>query len=125
MSDEGCTVELENVRNVLSAIADKWTLIVLEELGERTLRFGELQRAAGRVSQKVLTQTLRDMERDGFVTRTVHPEVPPRVEYTLTPMGHDLSYAICGIWKWTSGNYGRVLQARAAFDAARTQRVTA
>lgn len=120
-----CTVDVESVRSVLDAIADRWTLVVIEELGDRTLRFSELQRAVGRVSQKVLTQTLRGMERDGFVSRTVHPEVPPRVEYALTPMGRDLAAAICGIWRWTDANYARVLAARAVFDAGHARRTSA
>jgi DNA-binding HxlR family transcriptional regulator len=113
-----CTAETETVRDVLDSIADKWTLVVLEELEERTMRFAELQRAVGGISQKVLTQTLRQMERNGFVAREVFPEVPPRVEYTLTPMGRDLNAAICGVWQWTGANYSRVLAARAGFDGA-------
>lgn len=112
-----CSVETETVRDVLDSIADKWTLVVLDELEERTMRFSELQRAVGGVSQKVLTQTLREMERNGFVQRAVYPEVPPRVEYTLTPMGRELGEAICGVWRWTGANYGKVVAARAAFDA--------
>ncbi len=111
-----CSVETETVRDVLDCIADKWTLVVLDELAEGTMRFAELQRAVGGISQKVLTQTLRDMERNGFVERTVYPEVPPRVEYTLTPMGEQLGESICGVWKWTSENYARVLIARSSFD---------
>lgn len=112
-----CSVETETVRDVLDCIADKWTLVVLEELADRTLRFSELQRAVGGISQKVLTQTVRDMERNGFVRRVVYPEVPPRVEYALTPMGLHLGEAICGLWKWTGANYAKVVAARAAFDA--------
>ncbi len=112
-----CSVETESVRDVLESIADKWTLIVLDELESGTKRFSVLQRSVGGISQKVLTQTLREMERNGFVVRTVHPEVPPRVEYTLTPMGRDLGEAICGVWKWTAANHARVVAARGAFDA--------
>jgi DNA-binding HxlR family transcriptional regulator len=101
---------------VLECVADKWTLVVLDELETRTMRFSELQRAIGGISQKVLTQTLRDMERNGFVRRMVYPEVPPRVEYALTPMGEQLCEAMCSLWKWTGANYGRVVAARAAFD---------
>lgn len=111
-----CSVETQSVRDVLSCIADKWTLVVIDELEEHTMRFAELQRAVGGISQKVLTQTLREMERNGFVTRTVYPEVPPRVEYTLTTMGRQLGEAICSLWQWTGVNYGRVVAAREAFD---------
>ncbi|MCE2900963.1 MAG: helix-turn-helix transcriptional regulator [Gemmatimonadetes bacterium] len=111
-----CSVETETVRDILGSIADKWTLLVLDELDERTLRFTALQRALGGISQKMLTQTLREMERNGFVERTVYPTVPPRVEYTLTPMGRDLGEAICGVWGWTSDNYARVVDARRVFD---------
>jgi DNA-binding HxlR family transcriptional regulator len=114
---ERCHAETEMVRDVLESIADKWTLLVLEALDRRTLRFTELQRALGGISQKMLTQTLREMERNGFVARTVYPTVPPRVEYALTAMGIDLSAAICGVWRWTGANFGRVVEARTAFDA--------
>lgn len=117
-----CPAETQTVRDVLECIADKWTLVVLDELETRTLRFAELQRAVGGISQKVLTQTLRDMERNGFVQRTVYPEVPPRVEYTLTPMGAQLGAAICDLWMWTGKNYAKVLAARETFDAASPRR---
>jgi DNA-binding HxlR family transcriptional regulator len=117
-----CTVETANVRDVLDAVADKWTLVVLDELEERTMRFSELQRAVGGISQKVLTQTLRDMERNGFVTRVVHPEVPPRVEYALTPMGLALGEAMCALWKWTGANYAKVLAMRERFDGEKAAR---
>lgn len=112
-----CGVETETVRDVLESVADKWTLLVLDELDDQTLRFTQLQRTLGGISQKVLTQTLRAMERNGFVARTVYPTVPPKVEYALTPMGRDLGEAICGVWRWTSENYPQVISARCAFDA--------
>ncbi|MDX2184768.1 MAG: helix-turn-helix domain-containing protein [Gemmatimonadaceae bacterium] len=115
-----CSVETQTVRDVLESIADKWTFVVLDALDDGTMRFSELQRAVGGVSQKVLTQTLREMERNGFVVRTVYPEVPPRVEYALSPMGLALNEAICALWRWTGENYPDVVKARAAFDA-RTQ----
>lgn len=117
MATTTCSVETETVRDVLGAIANKWTLMVLDELDARTMRFSELQRAIGGVSQKVLTQALRDMERNGLVARTVYAEVPPRVEYALTPLGRELGEALCGLWGWTDANYGKVVTARAAFDA--------
>lgn len=115
-----CTVETQQVRDVLETIADKWTLVVLDELDGATLRFADLQRAVGGISQKVLTQTLRDLERNGFVSRTVYPEVPPRVEYALTPLGESVAEAMCALWGWTAEHHAEVLQARARYDARRT-----
>ena len=120
----GCSVETEQVRDVLAAIADKWTLVVLDALDGETLRFADLQRAVGGISQKVLTQTLRDLERNGFVTRTVYPEVPPRVEYALTALGESVSEAMCSLWHWTDDHHADVLAARARFDASRTATAT-
>jgi DNA-binding HxlR family transcriptional regulator len=118
-----CSVETSDVRDVLGCIADKWTFVVIDELGESTLRFAELQRAIGGISQKVLTQTLRGMERNGFVHREVFPEVPPRVQYTLTEMGRTLGEAMCGLWQWTDAHYPQVQHARAGFDGALAARV--
>jgi DNA-binding HxlR family transcriptional regulator len=103
------------VRELLGRIADKWTLVVIDELGTDTIRFSGLRRKIGGISQKMLTRTLRDMERDGLVERRVYAEVPPRVEYRLTRIGHDLGEAVCGIWTWAARNRGRVEKARAAF----------
>ena len=106
------------VHELLGRVADKWTLLVLEELEENgTLRFTELSRKIPAVSQKMLTQTLRQMERDGLVDRTVHPVVPPKVEYRLTDLGHGLSESFCGVWRWVEGNLEAVEAARTAFDA--------
>jgi DNA-binding HxlR family transcriptional regulator len=99
-------------------VADKWTMIVLEVLAEHgELRFTRLGELAGGISQKMLTQTVRQMERDGLVVRTVHPVVPPRVEYRLTDLGASLGAAFCGVWLWAAENLGRVEEARTAFDA--------
>lgn len=105
------------VNDLIGRIADKWTLLVLEELEEKgTLRFTEIGRAVDGISQKMLTQTLRQMERDGLLTRTVHPVVPPRVDYALTPLGNSLSAAFCGVWVWAQRHLDTVEAARAAFD---------
>ena len=105
------------VKELIGRVADRWTMLVLEVLAERgTLRFGRLREAVGAVSQKMLTQTLRAMERDGLVTRTIHPVVPPHVEYELTGLGFTLSAAFCGVWVWASENHGSVEQARQSFD---------
>lgn len=106
------------VNELIGRIADKWTLLVLEELEERgTMRFSDIGRAVDGISQKMLTQTLRQMERDGLVTRTVHPVVPPHVDYALTPLGNSLSAAFCGVWMWADRHREAVEAARAAFDA--------
>lgn len=106
------------VREVIGRVADKWTMIVLELLSEHgELRFSRLAHLAHGISQKMLTQTVRHMERDGLLTRTVHPVVPPRVEYKLTDLGLSLSEAFCGVWVWADANHVRVQAARARFDA--------
>lgn len=106
------------VDDLIGRIADKWTLLVLELLEERgTLRFSEIGRLVEGISQKMLTQTLRQMERDGLATRTVHPVVPPRVDYALTPLGNSLSAAFCGVWVWAEKHLDTIEAARRSFDA--------
>ncbi|MBS9475575.1 winged helix-turn-helix transcriptional regulator [Ancylobacter radicis] len=106
------------VNEVIGRVADKWTMIVLEVLTEHgELRFTRIGQLAGGISQKMLTQTLRQMERDGLVVRTVHPVIPPHVEYRLTDLGYTLSEAFCGVWRWAEANLERIETARAAFDA--------
>jgi DNA-binding HxlR family transcriptional regulator len=106
------------VNEVIGRVADKWTMLVLEVLAEhgetRFTRVGEL---VGDISQKMLTQTLRAMERDGLVIRTVHPVIPPKVEYRLTDLGVTLAQAFCGVWMWAETNIDRIEAARAAYDA--------
>lgn len=105
------------VHELIGRVADKWTMIVLEALTEHgELRFTRLGALAGGISHKMLTQTVRQMERDGLVVRTVHPVVPPRVEYRLTDLGHSLSAAFCGVWVWAEAHRGRVEDARRTFD---------
>ncbi|ADV67825.1 winged helix-turn-helix transcriptional regulator [Deinococcus maricopensis] len=104
------------VREVIARIADKWTMIILETLTEHgTLRFTQLGDLVGDISQKMLTKTLRQMEYDGIVCRTVHPVVPPKVEYHLTDLGLSLSEALCGVWLWAERHHDAVMRARAAF----------
>jgi DNA-binding HxlR family transcriptional regulator len=106
------------VHELIGRVADKWTMIVLEVLAEHgEVRFTRLAALAGGVSPKMLTQTVRQMERDGLVVRTVHPVVPPRVEYRLTELGAGLGAAFCGVWVWAEENLRRVEAARRAFDA--------
>jgi len=106
-------------RQVLDRIADKWTALVIRVLAEGTHRFGQLQRRVGGISQKMLTQTLRDLERDGLVERTVHPVVPPHVEYRLTPLGRSLRQPLDAICAWAEAHLGQMLAARARSDRRR------
>jgi DNA-binding HxlR family transcriptional regulator len=105
------------VTEVIGRVADKWTMITLEVLTEHgELRFSRIAQLVEGVSQKMLTQTLRQMERDGLVIRTVHPVIPPKVEYRLTDLGLTLAEAFCGVWSWAAHNLERITAARAAFD---------
>jgi DNA-binding HxlR family transcriptional regulator len=110
------TPELDElVQEMIARVADRWTMLVLEVLAEHgVLRFTKLGDLVGNVSQRMLTKTLRQMEDDGFVTRTVHPVVPPKVEYELTPLGLSLGAAFCGVWEWAEKHHAEVAQNRAA-----------
>jgi DNA-binding HxlR family transcriptional regulator len=109
------------VNDLIGRVADKWTMLILEVLAEKgELRFTRIGEAVAGISQKMLTQTLRQMERDGLIARTVHPVVPPRVEYKLTPIGMSLGAAFCGVWIWAAENLDRVELARRAFDGAKS-----
>lgn len=99
-------------RQVLDRIADKWTTLVIYALSGGTLRYGELQRRVKGVSQKMLTQTLRSLERDGLVVRKIHPVVPPMVEYTLTPLGRSLHKPLEAICRWAESHLSELLAAR-------------
>ena len=105
-------------RVVLDRIADKWTGLIVLALGDETLRFGELRERIGGVAPKVLTQTLRSLERDGLVTRTVYAEVPPRVEYRLTKLGRSLAEPLAVVRTWAERHVSAVMAARDAADAA-------
>jgi len=106
------------VNGIIGRVADKWTMLMLEALHENgVMRFSELGRAVDGISQKMLTQTLRQMEREGLVTRTVYPVVPPRVEYALTDLGRSLGQAFCGVWIWAERHVDEIEAARAVFDA--------
>lgn len=104
------------VKDLIGQVADKWTMLILEVLAEKgEMRFTRLGEAVEGISQKMLTQTLRHMERDGLITRTVHPVVPPKVEYKLTHLGLSLGAAFCGVWVWAADNLKHVEQARSEF----------
>ena len=104
------------IRDLLDRLADKWSLLVVELLGDGTHRFTELRRRIDGISQRMLTLTLRQLERDGLVTRTVHPTVPPRVDYELTSLGRSLLEAIQPIVLWTRANRQAILDARQHYD---------
>jgi DNA-binding HxlR family transcriptional regulator len=105
------------VNELIGRVADKWTMLILEVLTERgELRFTRLSELVPGISYKMLTQTLRLMEREGLIARTVHPVVPPKVEYRLTELGLSLGAAFCGVWMWAEQHLEAVEQARAAFD---------
>jgi DNA-binding HxlR family transcriptional regulator len=114
------------VDDVIGQVADKWTMLILEALADKgELRFTQVGREVPGISQKMLTQTLRQMERGGLVERTVHPVIPPRVDYKLTELGYTLGEAFCGVWTWAEDNLARIETARARFDEAKEARPSA
>jgi DNA-binding HxlR family transcriptional regulator len=114
--DEIDPVLEELVRGIIGQVADKWTMLILEVLEEHgTLRFTQIGKLTGGISQKMLTQTLRQMERDGFVSRKVYPVIPPKVEYNLTELGRSLSAAFCAVWEWAAARHADIVAARKAF----------
>lgn len=108
---EGC-----EVRQILDRIADKWSLLVIALLDCSSLRFTELRREIDGISQRMLTRTLRHLERDGLIRRTVHPVVPPRVDYALTPLGRSLHATIKALVTWTEEHQREIAEARSAYD---------
>ena len=105
------------VKDLIGRVAYKWTMLLLEVLTEKgELRFTRISEQVVGISQKMLTQTLRQMERDGLIARTVHPVVPPRVEYKLTSLGLSLGAAFCGVWMWAEANLDAVEEARLKFE---------
>lgn len=103
-------------RHTLDRIADKYTVLIIVFLQDRPRRFNELQRIITGISQKMLTQTLRSLERDGLITRTIYPEVPPRVEYALTALGETLIEPLAAIRCWAETNIEAVVMAQSAYD---------
>jgi DNA-binding HxlR family transcriptional regulator len=106
------------VSEVLSRVGDKWTVLVVSALGEGPKRFNELRRALGSISQRMLTLTVRALERDGLVTRTVFPTVPPRVDYELTKLGRSLLEPVSTLGLWARKNRAAIEAARGKFDGA-------
>ena len=105
------------ISTLLSRIGDKWTVLVVQTLGEGPRRFNELRREIPSVSQRMLTLTLRNLERDGLVSRTVTPTIPPRVDYELTELGQSLQKPICGLATWAMDNVDAIHAAQARFDS--------
>jgi|SRR5690348_2222016 DNA-binding HxlR family transcriptional regulator len=104
------------VSDVLARVGDKWSVLVVTRLGGGPLRFNELRRSIGGISQRMLTLTLRGLERDGLVTRSVFPTIPPRVEYALTALGRDLLQPVAALGEWALRNQGKIARAREQFD---------
>jgi DNA-binding HxlR family transcriptional regulator len=112
-----------HAREILARVGDKWSVYVIHVLGSAgTLRFNELRSRVDGISQRMLTVTLRGLERDGLVVRTVYPEVPPRVEYVLAPLGATLRQLVCGLVEWSGAHVPEVDAARAAYDARNGRR---
>jgi len=106
------------VSDVLARVGDKWSVLVVTRLGGGALRFNELRRSIGGISQRMLTLTLRGLERDGLVTRSVFPTVPPRVEYGLTALGRDLLQPVSALGDWALRNQAKIAKAREQFDGS-------
>jgi DNA-binding HxlR family transcriptional regulator len=104
------------VRDVLDRIGDKWSTLLVFTLAERPHRFGELRRAVFDISQRMLTQTLRELQRDGLISRKVHPTTPPSVEYALTPLGRSLLEPLSHLIRWADENHGAIRTARSKFE---------
>ena len=104
------------VGDVLARVGDKWSILVVSRLGEGPLRFNELRRSIGGISQRMLTLTLRGLERDGLVTRTAFPTIPPRVDYELTSLGRDLLNPVAALGAWAIRNQSKIARAREQFD---------
>lgn len=113
------TAACENINRMLSHISDKWTMLVVRVLGHGPLRFNALRREVGDISQKVLASTLRDLEENGFVSRTVTPTKPPQVEYALTDLGRDFLEPVRSLANWVTENAARMEAARSAYAVRR------
>src|SRR6266849_661838 len=109
------------VSEILARVGDKWTVLVVGVLGDGPKRFSEIRRALGSISQRMLTLTLRGLERDGLVTRTVFPTIPPRVDYELTKLGRSLLKPVNGLGLWARQNRGAIADARRRFDDAESR----
>jgi DNA-binding HxlR family transcriptional regulator len=109
------------VREILDRVGDKWSVLVIALLGERGHRFNELRRKIDGISQRMLTLTLRQLERDGLVLRTVHPTVPPRVDYALTPLGESVLEPLKGLMSWAAQHGADIAEARRRYEEAQSE----
>jgi DNA-binding HxlR family transcriptional regulator len=114
---EGC----REVSRVLARIGDKWSVLIVMMLADGPRRFNEMKRLINGISQRMLTLTLRGLERDGLVSRTVYPTIPPRVDYELTPLGHSLREPVMALGQWALANIGAIALAQAQFDKRCTE----
>ena len=110
--------DCRKVSEILSRVGDKWTVLIVMLLRERPRRFNDIKRTVGSISQQMLTRTLKGLERDGMVRRTVYPTVPPQVEYELTPLGHSLSAPVMGLGEWAHRNSAEIESHRRRYDEA-------
>lgn len=117
---EGLQNDCKGVTDILVRVGDKWSVLIIMLLGTGTKRFNEMRRLVHGISQRMLTLTLRGLERDGLVTRTVFPTIPPRVDYELTPLGESLLKPISGLGEWAYANRSEVDAARSRFDGKST-----
>jgi DNA-binding HxlR family transcriptional regulator len=125
VTDSCQTPEAIDVRQILNRVGDKWSILVIAMLDQGTRRFGELRREVEGISQRMLALTLRQLERDGLVERTVYPVVPPKVEYELTDLGSTLLESVRGLVSWAMEHRGQVAAARVEYDARQNDRVGA
>lgn len=109
------------VREVLNRVGDKWSVLIVALLGDGKKRFSELRRSVEGISQRMLTLTLKGLERDGLITRTVYPTIPPRVEYALTKLGRTLLIPITGLGNWAAQNREKIQTAREIYDAQKAK----
>jgi DNA-binding HxlR family transcriptional regulator len=112
------TEDCRAVSGVLARVGDKWSVLIVSRLGDRPRRFNELKREIGGISQRMLTLTLRGLERDGLITRTVYPTIPPRVDYELTALGRSLLAPVSALGDWARKNMRRIEEARQSFDGS-------
>lgn len=125
MAHDPASPACRSVNHVLQRIGDKWSVLIVQMLAEGPRRFNELRRDIPAISQRMLTLSLRGLERDGLVTRTVTPSIPPRVDYELTPLGHSLRGPVCALAGWAIDNIAEIHAAQDRFDAAQDDRQVA
>ncbi|MCM2291853.1 helix-turn-helix transcriptional regulator [Allorhizobium sp. BGMRC 0089] len=118
LQSEGLHDRCHTVNSVLTRIGDKWSILIVMTLADGPYRFNELKRRVGDISQRMLTLTLRGLERDGLVKRTLYPTIPPKVEYALTPLGHSLRAPVEALGHWALRHHHIILEARVIYDGA-------